>query len=244
MSRSILRVSVALFGLTSWPLLPAMAQPASGPADAETQSLIERLRPTEQQTRGIRMPGTDTGTASPPAAAMPTLVPAAPMPARPMADTPASPGATPAPTAMPAPLTPAVPSPMTPAPAPTARETTAPAGIAAVSITVNFASGSATLTPQAAAALASLGRALSSPELLPFRFRIEGHTDTVGDAAQNMALSQRRAEAVRDFLLTRHAVAPFRLFAVGLGETQLLVPTPDQANEPRNRRVQIVNLGG
>lgn len=216
MSRSILRVTVALLGLAAWPLPPASAQQA----DAETQSLIERLRPTEQQTRGIRMPGTDSGTATP------ALVPAAP------ALTPSMPSSS------------AMPAVAPPMPPPAPRETTAPAGIAAVSITVNFASGSAMLSPQAAAALASLGRALSSPELLPFRFRIEGHTDTVGDAGLNMALSQKRAEAVREFLVNRFAVAPARLVAVGLGESQLLVATPDQANEPRNRRVQIVNLGG
>lgn len=116
--------------------------------------------------------------------------------------------------------------------------------MAAVSITVNFATGSSTLSPQAAAALTALGRALASPDLLPSRFRIEGHTDSVGDAGQNMVLSQRRAEAVRDYLVKGFPIAPFRLVAVGFGEDQLLVATPDNTAEARNRRVQIVNLGG
>ena len=103
---------------------------------------------------------------------------------------------------------------------------------------------SLTLTPQAAGALGSLGRALASAELAPYRFRIEGHTDTVGDARQNMALSQRRAEAVRDFLNKRYGLAPGRLLATGLGESQPLVPTADQTPEPTNRRVQVLNLGG
>jgi outer membrane protein OmpA-like peptidoglycan-associated protein len=203
--------------------------------DAETRNLIERLRPPEQQTRGIRMPAADSGTVAPPAAVpaspgtTPMLVPAAP-----------SAGAAAPPAAAPA----APPAPGFPPPASLPRETTAPAGLAAISITVNFASGSHALSPQASASLAALGRALAAPELLPFRFRIEGHTDTVGDAAQNMALSQRRAEAVRNYLLTRFAIAPSRLIAVGFGEDQLLVGTADQVPEPRNRRVQIVNLGG
>ena len=121
--------------------------------------------------------------------------------------------------------------------------TTAPAGTAAVSITVNFATGSATLTPQAAAALGDLGRALASVELAPFRFRIEGHTDTVGDGRLNLLLSQRRAESVRNFLTKRFGLAPGRLVATGLGESQPLVPTPDQTPEPSNRRVQVLNLG-
>lgn len=129
------------------------------------------------------------------------------------------------------------------APATTAPTTTAPAGAAAVSMTVNFPSGSATLTPGAAQALGPLGRALSSAELRPFRFRIEGHTDSVGDAEGNQLLSERRAEAVRAHLIQAHRVPPARLEAVGLGEGRLLVPTADGVHEPRNRRVQIINIG-
>lgn len=113
----------------------------------------------------------------------------------------------------------------------------------AVSLMVTFATGSAALTPQAEALLGSLARAFASPDLARARFRIEGHTDTVGGAAMNQALSERRAAAVRDHLTRRHGVAAGRLEVVGLGETQLLVPTPDERPEPRNRRVQVINLG-
>ena len=236
MSRSILLAGAAMLGLATW---PAFAQT---PADTETRDLIERLRPTEQQTRGIRMPGTDSGTATPAPDATPTLTPAPTLiPAVPAPSVTADP----APGAAPAMPPPTAFTPVAPPPPPSvARDTTAPAGMAAVSITVNFASGSYALSPQAAASLNSLGRALASPDLRPFRFRIEGHTDSVGDAGLNMALSQRRAEAVRDFLLKSFPVAPSRLVAIGLGETQLLVPSGDNMDEPRNRRVQIVNLGG
>jgi len=233
MTRNLLLAGVALLALVS--AQPGFAQSAS---DDATRDLIERLRPTEQQTRGIRMPGTDTGTAAP------VLVPAVPDPAPSGALAPALAPA-PAPPRAPAPATASPPLIFAPPQAPSpAAGTTAPSGMAAVSITVNFATGSAALSPQAAAALTALGRALASPDLRPFRFRIEGHTDTEGDAALNMALSQRRAEAVRDFLLKGFPIAPFRLVAVGFGESQLLVPTPDNSPEARNRRVQVVNLGG
>jgi outer membrane protein OmpA-like peptidoglycan-associated protein len=49
---------------------------------------------------------------------------------------------------------------------------------------------------------------------------------------------------VREFLMSGFGIAPGRLVAVGLGEGQLLVTTGDNVNEPRNRRVQVVNLGG
>jgi outer membrane protein OmpA-like peptidoglycan-associated protein len=79
--------------------------------------------------------------------------------------------------------------------------------------------------------------------LLPYRFRIEGHTDSVGDAAANISLSEQRAAAVRDYLVRVYRVAERRLIAVGFGSSQPLVATPPQVPELRNRRVQVVNLG-
>lgn len=121
--------------------------------------------------------------------------------------------------------------------------TTAPPGLPAVSLMIVFATGSAALSPQAEAVVASLGRALAAPELARARFRIEGHTDTVGDPGMNQALSERRAAMVRDALVRRHGIAATRLEAVGYGESTLLVPTGDNRPEQRNRRVQVVNLG-
>ncbi len=120
--------------------------------------------------------------------------------------------------------------------------TTAPAGVPAISISVTFASGSAAITPQAEQALAALGEALASAELASYRFRIEGHTDTVGDARTNQSLSERRAAAVATWLIRRYRIAPERLEARGHGEAELLVATPDNTPEPRNRRVQVLNL--
>jgi len=121
--------------------------------------------------------------------------------------------------------------------------TTTPGDRPAVSLMVTFATGSAALTPQAEALIASLARAFAAPELAGARFRIEGHTDTVGDAGLNQALSEARAAAVRDHLVRRHGVSPARLQTLGYGETRPLVPTADGRDEPRNRRVQVVNLG-
>src|SRR5262249_49947540 len=78
----------------------------------------------------------------------------------------------------------------------------------AVNLTVNFANGSAELTPAAIRTLDELGRALSSKDLAGYRFRIEGHTDTVGPRDYNRALSERRAEAVVDYVATKYSVDP------------------------------------
>jgi outer membrane protein OmpA-like peptidoglycan-associated protein len=113
----------------------------------------------------------------------------------------------------------------------------------AVNLTVNFATNSAELTPDALRTLDELGRALASRDLAGYRFRIEGHTDTVGTHDYNQGLSERRAEAVVHYVAKKFGVEPGRLQAVGMGETGLLVQTPPQTPEPRNRRVQVINLG-
>lgn len=130
-----------------------------------------------------------------------------------------------------------------PVPVPVAASTPPPAGGPSVNLTVNFANGSAELTPDAIRTLDELGRALASKDLEGFRFRIEGHTDTVGSREYNQALSERRAIAVVNYVSKKYGVGADRLQAVGMGEDGLLVQTPPQTAEPRNRRVQVINLG-
>ena len=71
------------------------------------------------------------------------------------------------------------------------------------------------------------------------RITATGHTDTSGPEAYNMALSLRRANAVKDALV-RNGVPATAIAVVGRGEQGLLVPTPDGVREPQNRRVEIV----
>jgi OOP family OmpA-OmpF porin len=71
------------------------------------------------------------------------------------------------------------------------------------------------------------------------RITATGHTDTSGPANYNMALSLRRANAVKDALV-RDGVPATAISVVGKGETDLLVPTGDGVREPQNRRVEIV----
>jgi OmpA-OmpF porin, OOP family len=124
-----------------------------------------------------------------------------------------------------------------------ARSAPAQGAAPSVNLTVDFANGSAALTPQARTTLDQLGKALSSSDLASYRFRVEGHTDTVGSQAYNQSLSQRRANAVVQYIEGKYGVPASRLEAVGMGEKDLLVPTPPQTPEPRNRRVEVINLG-
>ncbi len=118
-----------------------------------------------------------------------------------------------------------------------------PAEAPSVKLVIDFRTGSAELSPNATQTLDALGKALNSGALASFRFRVEGHTDTVGAPDVNKTLSEKRAEAVAEFLEHNFNISPNRLQPVGLGASNLLVPTPDQTPEPRNRRVRIVNLG-
>jgi outer membrane protein OmpA-like peptidoglycan-associated protein len=128
-------------------------------------------------------------------------------------------------------------------PAQTPRPAQAPNSAPSISLTVQFANGSAELMPQAVQVLDNLGRALSNQALVDYRFRIEGHTDTVGSREYNNALSDRRAAAGVDYLVSNFRVDRRRVEAIGMGKDGLLVPTADQTPEPRNRRVQVVNVG-
>lgn len=65
-----------------------------------------------------------------------------------------------------------------------------------------------------------------------------GHTDTVGSAASNETLSLRRAEQVSQMLKAATADA-INIDITSHGERNLLVPTPDNTPEPRNRRVEV-----
>ncbi len=124
-------------------------------------------------------------------------------------------------------------------PAPAAPADAAPSA----SLSVLFATGSAELTPAAVKTLDVLGKALTDPRLAGSKFRIEGHTDTVGTPESNKALSDARAKAVAAYLTKTFKIDPSKLDAIGMGEDGLLVKTGQGVPEARNRRVVVVNLG-
>lgn len=68
---------------------------------------------------------------------------------------------------------------------------------------------------------------------------IEGHTDSEGEDAYNRGLSERRATAVRDYLVARGVPAE-RLTTAGLGEARPVAPNEDDAGRQRNRRVEVI----
>jgi outer membrane protein OmpA-like peptidoglycan-associated protein len=69
---------------------------------------------------------------------------------------------------------------------------------------------------------------------------LEGHTDSIGSATANQALSERRVAAVRAYLVERHEVTPARLRVVGHGAARPREPNGTIEGRARNRRVELV----
>jgi len=85
-----------------------------------------------------------------------------------------------------------------------------------------------------------LAAALKDDRLADWDFLVGGHTDAVGSDAYNLTLSDRRAIAVRNYLMSSHGISGDRLIEKGFGESRLL--DPKHPNDGVNRRVQITTL--
>ena len=79
---------------------------------------------------------------------------------------------------------------------------------------------------------------LTRAEWANVRFEVAGHTSEIGTPPYNMALSERRAEAVRAYLGSR-GVQNDRMTARGYGETQARFPTDREGSGWQNRRVEL-----
>jgi OOP family OmpA-OmpF porin len=70
------------------------------------------------------------------------------------------------------------------------------------------------------------------------RVAIEGHTDAQGDEASNLALSESRAEAVRDYLVSQ-GIAADRLETAGFGESRPIASNDTAEGRAENRRIEF-----
>lgn len=103
-----------------------------------------------------------------------------------------------------------------------------------------FRPGGTRLAPSSAQAVVELAHWLGRhPER---QVRLEGHTDSRGDADYNQMLSQRRAERLREALKWR-GISPSRMAAVGLGEARPLASNDTEEGRRLNRRVEVVVFG-
>jgi outer membrane protein OmpA-like peptidoglycan-associated protein len=108
---------------------------------------------------------------------------------------------------------------------------------------VNFRHDSAEIDdsekPKLEASFVKVSEAVAShKELGKIAFFIAGHTDTVGTSAYNLQLSRARAQAIAGWFRRRGLKIPIAF--EGFGESSLLIKTPDETDEPRNRRVDYI----
>lgn len=109
-----------------------------------------------------------------------------------------------------------------------------PAAVA--SFTVNFVLATDRLTTASERKLEEISTSVAARRVADIL--VVGHTDRQGTEENNLALSQRRAERVRAYLV-QHGIREDIVRAVGRGEQEPLFPTEDEVQDPRNRRVEI-----
>lgn len=105
---------------------------------------------------------------------------------------------------------------------------------------ITFAYDSAELLPDSLITLTRLGTALTDTSLRSATFRIAGHTDARGSDEYNLALSERRARSVANYLAATFGIDRARLDVKGFGKRQLF--DPSRPDDMVNRRVQVINL--
>jgi OOP family OmpA-OmpF porin len=103
--------------------------------------------------------------------------------------------------------------------------------------TVQFAFGKDKLTNDAQAALDKL--ADEKGNLKRFVIAVEGFTDKVGSTEYNNALSRRRADAVVNYMVTKHDIPLYRIYVVGLGSQKPAEEGNTRAARSKNRRVEV-----
>ncbi len=105
-------------------------------------------------------------------------------------------------------------------------------------IGLNFDSGAADLKPEHEGLLAIVQRAMAAfPQS---NVVIEGHTDSFGSDAVNLELSQKRADAVRNYMLAANAIAADNITALGYGESKPVANNESSEGRRRNRRIDVV----
>lgn len=109
-----------------------------------------------------------------------------------------------------------------------------------IDLEINFGFNAAEASDEVRPILMELGRAMTSAELKSAKFLIAGHTDAKGSDAYNQNLSERRAKAVKEFLIANFGLADEQLVAIGHGEERLKNKKQPFADE--NRRVQVSNI--
>jgi len=109
-----------------------------------------------------------------------------------------------------------------------------------IDLEINFDYNSADISARSLSSVQALGKALTNPDLKGSTFVVAGHTDAAGGESYNQDLSERRADAIKRYLVDKYGIAGSDLVTVGYGKSKLKDPANPMADA--NRRVQVVNM--
>ena len=103
---------------------------------------------------------------------------------------------------------------------------------------LQFGVGQSSIDPKNSQLLATVGKAIQA--FPKSALTVEGHTDSYGSDSANLALSQERADAVKQYLVSNLHIDPSRVNAVGYGETRPIANNDTEEGRARNRRIDVV----
>jgi outer membrane protein OmpA-like peptidoglycan-associated protein len=109
-----------------------------------------------------------------------------------------------------------------------------------IDLEINFDYNSADISAKSLPSVQALGRALTNNDLKGSTFVVAGHTDAAGGEGYNQDLSERRADAIKRYLVDKYGINGTDLVTVGYGKSKLKDPSQPMAEV--NRRVQVVNM--
>ncbi|WP_298375732.1 OmpA family protein [uncultured Bradyrhizobium sp.] len=109
-----------------------------------------------------------------------------------------------------------------------------------IDLEINFDYNSADISAKSLPSVQALGRALTNQDLKGSTFVVAGHTDAAGGEDYNQGLSERRADAIKRYLVDKYGINGTDLVTVGYGKSKLKDPSHPMADV--NRRVQVVNV--
>jgi OOP family OmpA-OmpF porin len=108
-------------------------------------------------------------------------------------------------------------------------------------VEIRFDEDAAVVRPDSYRTLGRIADTLSDRSLLGYKFLIIGHTMSTGRRENNLTLSQRRADVIREVLINTFKISPKRLVTIGLGEEQMLDAAHPSA--PVNQSIQVATVG-
>jgi len=113
-------------------------------------------------------------------------------------------------------------------------------GLSGFNVDIQFDVDTPIVRPQSYETLGRIADALVQAKLLPYTFLIVGHIEANGKRENNVTLSQRRADAIRDILVNTFKISSKRIQSIGLGEEQLLDPA--RPTSATNQQIQILTV--